>query len=812
MAGRPEEGVRAFVGRPEVVDQLRRREDEVRGGRGGLTLVFGEAGVGKSTLLRSFREEWAARGLLLLVGAAGGLDNPPPLQLVRDALASGPGGARRPGPDEAGGSSLASLVPSPPSRAVMIGFAAPPEDWAGPRPPGEEQLLEAVGRSGEPPEGPKPKPFQALADQLRRVVERGPTVVVLEDLHRADDLSLDFLEFLGPDLARHPLWVVGTSLPLEQLPEARRARLERLLRELHGEEVRVPPLTAQETPEFVQGLRPGWEPDPFELARWHAQSGGNPLFLERMVRGSRQLPVPEPRPSEGDDEAPERVARQLAELPPDEARVLSVAAVLGHAFPFALLWSATGEEEERLTEEVEGLVGRGILREGADEGLEFVHEELRGRLYASLTVSRRRILHRKAGEALEEQGAADPATIYALALHCFLGRLDDRAAVYNRAAAELAVHQGSPTVARLHLERALEAHRHARPGDAAGELELLLELAVQLDRLGELREADRLLSEAFQRPALRHAASPAQRALASLYRARILTDQGRWGEADQLTQELLGSADVRAGPETLLRAHRLRGELLYYRGEYAQALSHHEEALRLAHRLRDDREIALEMVRKANVLGMMPGRAAEALAACRLAAETLVRLGDLGEAAYATLFLGVIESQQGQVEAGIDHLRKALTLAEEGHDPRRTGWARFNLADLERERGRLEVARRHNETALRTLTEVGDRFGVLQVQIINGKIGLAAKEYGAAELALLEGFRLARELQTPADELEVLVRLAEVAQARGDPGGARARLASAETIGFARRPDLSEDVARLRATLGEERGATTAGA
>jgi tetratricopeptide (TPR) repeat protein len=574
----------------------------------------------------------------------------------------------------------------------------------------------------------------------------------------------------------------------------------------------VPPLTAQEMPEFVRGLRPGAEPDPLDLARWHAQSGGNPLFLERMVRGAGRPPPRDARSTPGEDELPERTARQLADLPPDEARVLSVAAVLGHAFPFQLLWSATGEEEERLTEEVEGLVARGLLREGADEGLEFVHEELRSRLYATLTVSRRRILHRKAGEALENQGSADPSTVYALALHSFLGRLDERAAVYNRAAADLAIHQGSPTVARLHLERALEAHRRAHPSDATGELELLLELAVQLDRLGELREADRLLSEALQRPTLRDAASPAQRALASLYRARILTDQGRWGEADQLTQELLGSADVRAGPETLLRAHRIRGELLYYRGDYPQALQHHEEALRLAHRLRDDREIALEMVRKANVLGMMAGGAEEAIAAYQLAAETLVRIGDLGEAAYATLFLGVVESQNGELEAGIDHLRKALTLAEEGHDPRRTGWARFNLADMERERGRLEIARRHNQKALETLTEVGDRFGLLQVQIIAGKIALAAGELAPAELALLEGFRLARELQTPADEIEVLLRLAEVALARGDPAGARSRLEQAEKIGLARRPDLAFDVEKLRASLGgEASGAATPG-
>jgi tetratricopeptide (TPR) repeat protein len=206
---------------------------------------------------------------------------------------------------------------------------------------------------------------------------------------------------------------------------------------------------------------------------------------------------------------------------------------------------------------------------------------------------------------------------------------------------------------------------------------------------------------------------------------------------------------------------------------------------------------------------MISGGAEEAVAAYRLAAETLIRTGDLGEAAYATLFLGVVESQHGRLEAGIADLRRALTLAQEGHDPRRTGWARFNLADLERERGRLEVARRHNAKALELLREVGDRFGLLQVHIIDGKIGLAAGELAPAELSLLEAYRLVRELKTPADELEVLLRLAEVAERRGDRVTARARLAAAVPIGLPRRPDLASEFSRLQTALAEGDGATS---
>jgi tetratricopeptide (TPR) repeat protein len=810
MATGPEAPHRPFIGRSDAVDQLRRRVDEARAGRGGLSLVVGEAGIGKSSLLRLVAKECADRGMIVLTAKAGGLDNPPPLQLIRDALASAP--APRSGRDPLGGpsASLAAMVPPTPSSLVMIGFAGPAEGWgpgAGSR---EDRLLDSLGRGVEATGDPRRKAFQGLTRDLRRIVEQGPTVLLLEDVNRADEASFEFLSYIVPDLVRHPLWIVGSSLALAQIPEARRAWLERLKREAGIEEIALRPFTAQEVAEFVRPLLQGREPEAGEIARWHAQSGGNPLFLERLARSTlptpasssaQVLPIAEPADDAG---------RLLAELPPDESRILGIAAVLGHSFPFSLLWATSGEDEERLAEEVEGLVVRGILREGVDETLEFLREELRSRVYTNLTATHRRLLHRRAGEALERTGGADVATIYALALHCHLGRLDDRAALYNRMAGEIAVHQGSPTVARLHFERALEAHRRAHGENPSGELEILLDLVVQLDRLGSLQEADRLLSEAFEKPAFAHAASPAQRALARLYRARLRTDQGRWGEADQLTQELLASPDVRAGSATLLRAHRLRGELLYYRGEYAEALRHHEEAHRIARQLKDPREIALETVRISNVLAMMPGRADEAMSGYRLAAETLIELGDLGEAAYAQLFLGVVESQHGHVDAGVRELDKALTLAEEGHDPRRTGWARFNLADLERQRGELEPARRHNAKALAILTGVGDRFGLLQVHIVEGKIRLAAGEPGPAEVALLEAYRLVRELSTPADEVEVLLRLVEVAVTNGDLPRARARLAEAERVGLARRPDLLEEWTQIRSKVAEGGDAASA--
>src|SRR4029077_12502327 len=73
---------RPFVGRPESGVALRRRSDAVRFGRGGLTVIEGEAGVGKSTLIDGIVREVRAKGLQVLMARARSLENPPPLLLL----------------------------------------------------------------------------------------------------------------------------------------------------------------------------------------------------------------------------------------------------------------------------------------------------------------------------------------------------------------------------------------------------------------------------------------------------------------------------------------------------------------------------------------------------------------------------------------------------------------------------------------------------------------------------------------------------------------------------------------------------------
>jgi predicted ATPase len=790
---------RPFVGRVEAVEALHRRFEDARAGHGGVTFLVGETGVGKSILVDGLVRDIRARGVRVLEGRAPPLDAPPPFALIRSALESGRAIVDSTGP----------IVPAGPGpEGFLLGFAPRMDDGALSSPVRiEERLLDALGEADDRGDAIRDPLWTGIAEQFIAFTRRGPTVLVLEDLHRADDPSLEAIEQLARQLQNRPLWILATVRPYPSLAEARKARLEALEASTHAGRIVLRALTSNEVAEFLRNFEPSRIFSSEEVARRHSETGGNPLLLEQFERralgGAPHSPAGTyPKPSSGAG------AAALPRVDPEEQRILSVAAVLGSEFPFSLLLKASGEDEEHLAEEIDRLVGRGLLFERPGELLAFPEDRVRTEVYDHLTESRRRLLHRRAAEALEAGGSADITTIYALARHFYLGKVDEKSIHYNREAADVAVRSFSPGIAREHLERALESHRRLRPDDWDGETEIVIELARQIDHQGELKQAETLLREHRARRGLRKRLAPHVLALLDLYLARILTDQGEWREAEKTSRTVLDSVDLAGQTRTLMSGRRLLGEALYYMGRYEESLKEHDELLRLAQEANDERVAAAAQIWRANSLAMM-GHAESSFQQAREGAATLERLGDAREAAHAHLFLGVLIAGSGgpnpRYAEAIAEFQEAIRLSEKGHDVRRLGWSLFNLADILRMAGRLDEGAEQNQRSREILERIGDRFGLVQSLIIQGKIGLDRGEYDHAEADLLDAYRLVRELKAPADEVDVVLRLAQLSYARGDRASARRRVTELERQHISTlRPDIAEDFDRLKHALGSK--------
>jgi predicted ATPase len=799
-----EEHTRRFIGRSEVLDALRRRLELARQGLGGFTWILGEVGIGKSLLIQELARESRSPPMEVLSGHAPALEKPPPLHLINQALqsiGSSDGTTDRGGPRP---SPLAFVLAagSDPAGLGFVPRMGGSRDGADRLDDRHLEQMVAPSFSGE---GGTRWMFSQLSDRLLSRSEDHPVLLILEDLHSSDAPSLEFLAYLAPRIEGHPLWVIATALPRPSLPELVKRTLERVDRTARTEELTLRPFTAPELAEFVGTLGGDHPLRPEEITRWHSQTGGNPLFIEQIVRWRRERGADPASGERSISELTEFLAQQKAELSEEERRVVTVAAVLGKEFSFLRLQRASGEREERLAEITERLSSRGILREQPDEGLEFAHEDLRLQIYSDLTETRRRLLHRRAAEALEATGTADAATIYALARHFQLGRVEDRSALYNRLAGDIADRSFSPEVARDFYARALESQRNLDPENADAESKLVLELGRLTYELGRLQEAEAILRDFLDRRRDDPRISPGIRATLEIYLGRVLTARGDIPAATELAKKVLSSPGLEDQLLVRIGAHHQLGQACYFVGKYPEALAHHTEEQRLARELGNERVMAHAQMWRAGVLAMT-GQGDQAVAEAREVAVILDRSGSIAESAQGHLFLGNMLADNKTTpldrQEAIAELEKAVLLGEKAQDPRRVGWALCHTAGLLFEEGRFQEADGKAERAADILARIGDRVGQSISMKVRGQIAMERGAYDLAETDLLQAHRLLQGLNNTLNEIDVGLRLGQLYLARGALPSARRHVAELERQDLpTARPDLAVEFKGLKKKL-----------
>jgi len=760
----------SFVGRADVVDALHRRFDEVRAGSGRVTLLVGDTGVGKSTLISELVPEMRAHGTRVLVGRAPAVDDPPPFSLLQSAVQSSTDDPLL----------RSDADPSMSDGAMLIGFVPGFGESTVEKPIGlEARLLDYLG--GGDGEGARTREqlLNDLAVRFLELTRHGPTVLILEDLDHADRSSLAAVEFFARELGERPLWILATARPPGALSSTARQRVERFEASSRAERLILRPLTSAETEDYLRKHRAPGELTPEEIERRFSESGGNPYLLQQFDRRPGREGEGEPTRSPRDEE---------------DQQVLDLAAVLGPQFPFSLLLKASEEDEERLAEEVDRLVGQGVLFERPGELLEFPQDRLREEVYNYLSERRRRVLHRRAGAALEVVGRADPARVYALARHFYLGREGQKSVKYNRIAAEIAERALAPEVAWEHYTHALESHRQFEPEDLAGEAELVLSLARVSEELGLLKDSEETLREFLDRTRGDPGLFPGRRATLEVFLCRVLASEGNLPATAELAGQVLSTPGLEEDPLVQVGARHHLGMVAYYEGRYPEALAHHTEEIEIARRVGNPQVLARAQIWRIATLQML-GMVEPAIAEARAVTQVRDRFGSVRESAMAHLFLGDIladaRSPPADRQQAIEEYATAIRFAEQAKDPRRVGWALYKTSELLREAGRLPEAIERVDKACHILAEVGDQVGLAVSYRARGRIALDRGDLDRAESDLRDSVRLLRGTNNTLEEVDTILRLGQLASARGDTEGVRQALDELAEMNLPQlRPDL----------------------
>ena len=483
-----------LVGRGPERSALLGRVNEVVTGKGGVVLIEGEAGVGKSRLVEELIDGAAWRGVQVLVGRHGASTTLVPYGALREALVPVTRGLR--------GEHLASSVP-----AVWLAEAAAVL-------PDLERLVDGPVSRHQRPVDEQWRTAEALTRLILAQGRPKPTMLVLEDLHWADSDTMALLVQSAERLLETGVLVCCTF----QKTEAERStELWAALGELEASPGSsrhvIGPLAVEEIGELAaHELGPG-RLTPVALERLTRLSAGNPYVVLELLRSGLDRFDDEslvPLESESGDGVGAVMARleqilagRVEALDPSTRRVVEGAAALGGTLPSKRVAAVVELDQARVVEALATAVDHGFLVE-TPAGCEFAQEATRRAVYAQIPATRRRLLHGRIVDILvaEELGGAEQ-----LAHHAWLAEQWQRAYQYHSLAADSALSLNAFLAAAEHFRKADEAGRrsgladddrsddlfaHERVLDVLGRRQEQEEVLERLDRVAGLGPAARL--------------------------------------------------------------------------------------------------------------------------------------------------------------------------------------------------------------------------------------------------------------------------------------------------------------------------------
>ncbi len=749
-------------GRDAELDKLRDGlKTAVVGRTGTVSIVVGEAGVGKSRLVDAAIEtsDPEVQRARVVVSRFLDLATPLPYFPLNEALLKGFDLKSR-GRDERRARLPDVLRAHLPERSVLADAFA---TWITDDEPETTGWIESEA-------------VPALyAEVFRTMSVRSPLVLVVEELQWADRGSLRVLEALIRSMAAFPIALILTTRPTGVEPDGDSAAapfFEGVLARPATTSVHLERLDVAAVRSIVRDL--GVPDDSIQplTARLHAASEGNPAFLFAIVEDLRARGAfgdIDPRTLQ-DLAIPSSImdllTRRLDELDETERRFLEFASIIGPRFKMEPVVEGLGLDLVTASEVVGRLTRRHRLLRAFDQAYRFDHHLLRERIYREAPPERRREDHRVVARLLA-RAASDPAApsrdAYEAGVHFSLGEEHVEAARYLVGAVRFLVRRSLHERAHRLATRARE-HLEAIPDGALGltarERYAVYEVLAEVS--GHLNLRDR------QGEALTRA-------------GRIAHDAGD----DRMIAE----------SEVLLARH---GGAT---ARFFAALQHASNARAAAIRAEDPQLHAAALRVEAAILRTLGQtdyddllRESDALAAAA---------GDETGRAFGLLLLVQLYLATDRPEDALETAKHALSLFKRLKDLRGRGRALFHLARVYREFGDVIRATRAIDASLRIATANSDRGLEGRCLYLKGEILMRRRAYAEAEEFLTRGLE---QLDAAADrtlEVYALVAIALLLSARGNPrrDPARATVHATRAVTIAQQLRLSRQEAYAYAVL-----------
>ncbi len=678
------------IGREAELVQLDEALNAARMRQGRLIELVGEPGIGKSRLVDELKAR--AIGFNMLAGSCERYTTSVPFYPLRENLRPLAGIMPSLSPEEAGAHLQAFIPAVMPDLAPWLPLLAIPFDAVVEMTPETEAIDEKFRRD---------KLHETLEQFFMRMFLM-PTLMVFEDSHWMDDSTRFALAHLMANPLGKPWLVVVTRRP-EGEPIFADRRGELPLQPLDEEAAAELALAAAEDAALTREM----------MAALAGRSGGNPLFVRELVAAARSGTASESLP----ESVETLITTRIDALDPGDRMLLRYASVIGPSFDLDLLdrvlqgdiadvgnldrWRRLGE----------------FVGWDADDVLRFRHDLFRATAYAGLSFRRRRDIHRRVGEALEQRAgerADEEAAI--LSLHFLEAGEAERAWRYAVAAGDRAREQYANVVSAELYDRALAAADDLDVPD-----EEVARVAESLGDVNELFASYERAEKAYARAQeLVHDVVGATR----LRRKRgVLRErEAAYAEALAFYQEALDgvAVDDPALAGSIADIELAYAGVKYRQGDYAATIEHATRAVEFAERVGDLRAIGHGLY-LTDIALTEEGTTDPTLG--ERALPLLEEAGDLVGQSSLVNNAGVASYYAGRWNEALELYRRSGELAAKAGDVVNAARAQYNEAEVLADQGRLEEARALLEEALRIWRASSYPLGVA---LAIGSLGLVA--------------------------------------------------------------------------------------
>jgi tetratricopeptide (TPR) repeat protein len=747
-----------FVGREREREALSRALERAAGGQGGVVLIGGAAGVGKTRMAAEIAVEASRNGVLTYVGSCYDRDDPVPfgpfVEILEAALAQAPTpSAFRQALDKDAGE-MAWLLPQ---LRRLFPDIPPPLELA---PEQSRRIL-----------------FGAFAELLARNARNTPILLLLDDLHWADEATLSLLNHLAQLVPKMRALIVGTYRDYGLDPSSPlTSAFDELIRLHLVDRINLSGLSRDSVAAMLRALSRREPPD-LVVRLFYTDTEGNPFFVEELFR--HLVEQGKLTDSSGefrrdfkfvDLDVPQSlrllIGRRLLRLSDSTQKTLATAAVIGRSFTFELLAASTQQKDaDSLLDCVEEAERAGLISSTVqypEAQFRFSHELIRQAVARTLSVVRRRRLHLDIANAVESV-YADTLEDHAndLAYHLWeAGTLADPAKTvrYIAMVARRESHQGALTEAEGHYLQALTALGKMPETHERDEHELVLRLGLGSVSIATHGYKDARTAAAYDRAGClgERLGDPGLVVLALAGRFAVPLLRGETEATRVLADKVLAASELDGRPKTRIWGHMLQGVSRYQRGELAAAYNHLGQAIKLYSEEDHSRDTqdpftdSLEyMAHTAWRLGMADSaraRMEEAIALAARLGKPYVFAHNRFFAAYLYALMRDPRKSREFAEAAIEHAREqqiplfydaarilwGWALAEQGSPDEGLASAREGLASYRDSGNRNEIG-----ALLGFLAEAQARCGSIDGALATVKEGIAYSQKQRVDLPQL---------------------------------------------------------------------------